>query len=108
MVIRQIGVGSLAKILAALYAFWGFIFGAILALAAMVGAGIGAGNDNAMPVWFGGIFGLARSSSCRSSTAALALSAARSPPSCTTSSREWSEGSWSKPSNAECRMLNVE
>jgi|EndMetStandDraft_5_1072996.scaffolds.fasta_scaffold331919_2 hypothetical protein len=57
MVIRQIGVGSLAKILAALYAFWGFIFGAILALAAMVGAGIGAGNDNAMPVWFGGIFG---------------------------------------------------
>jgi len=58
MVIRQIGVGSLAKILAALYAFWGFIFGAILALAAMVGAGIGAANDNAMPVWFGGIFGV--------------------------------------------------
>jgi hypothetical protein len=58
MVIRQIGVGSLAKILAALYAFWGFIFGAILALAALVGAGIGAANDSAMPVWFGGMFGV--------------------------------------------------
>jgi hypothetical protein len=58
MVIRQIGVGSLARILAALYAFWGFIFGAILALAAMVGSGIGAGTDSAMPVWFGGIFGV--------------------------------------------------
>jgi hypothetical protein len=29
MVIRQIGVGSLARILAVLYAFWGFIFGAM-------------------------------------------------------------------------------
>jgi hypothetical protein len=58
MVIRQIGVGSLAKILAALYAFWGFIFGAILALAAMVGAGTGAGTDNGMPVWLGGMFGV--------------------------------------------------
>jgi hypothetical protein len=63
MVIRQIGVGSLAKILAALYAFWGFIFGAILALAALVGAAACSA--------------LARSSFCRFCTAFLALSAAR-------------------------------
>jgi hypothetical protein len=58
MVIRQIGVGSLAKILAALYAFWGFIFGAIVAVVALAGAGMSAASDNPMPGWFGGLFGV--------------------------------------------------
>ena len=57
MVIRRIGVGSLARILAALYAFWGFIFGAIMALVAMAGAGMTA-SDNPMSAWFGGLFGV--------------------------------------------------
>ena len=67
MVIRHIGVGSLAKMLAALYAFWGFIFGVIRgASLAMVGAGIGAATAT-MPMAGGraGCSALARSSFCR-------------------------------------------
>jgi hypothetical protein len=58
MVIRNIGVGSLAKILGALYAIWGFIFGVIVALIALAGAGMGAAGDSDMPGWLGGVFGV--------------------------------------------------
>ena len=58
MVIRQIGVGSLAKIFGALYAFWGFIFGVIVALVALAGAGMSASSDSPMPGWLGGLFGV--------------------------------------------------
>ncbi len=57
MVIRHVGVGSLAKMLAALHALWGFIFGVFIALVAMVGAGFNTG-DSDMPRWFGGFFGV--------------------------------------------------
>ena len=49
MVIRHIGVGSLARILGALYALWGFIFGIIVALVALAGAGMSAASDSPMP-----------------------------------------------------------
>ena len=58
MVIRHIGVGSLARILAALYALWGFIFGVIVALIALAGAGISAASDSPLPGWMGGLFGV--------------------------------------------------
>jgi hypothetical protein len=58
MVIRHIGVGSLARILAALYALWGFIFGVIIALVAVGGAGLSAASDSPLPGWAGGLFGV--------------------------------------------------
>jgi hypothetical protein len=58
MVIRHIGVGSLARILAALYALWGFIFGVIVALIALAGTGISAASDSPLPGWAGGLFGV--------------------------------------------------
>jgi hypothetical protein len=61
MVIRHIGVGSLARILAALYALWGFIFGVIVALVALAGAGMAsttAGSESPIPSWLGGLFGV--------------------------------------------------
>ena len=58
MVIRHIGVGSLARILAALYALWGFIFGLIVALIAAGGAGMSAASDGPLPGWAGGLFGV--------------------------------------------------
>ena len=57
MVIRHIGVGSLAKMLAALYALWGFIFGVCVALIALAGAGFSSGNSD-VPAWLGGFFGV--------------------------------------------------
>jgi hypothetical protein len=58
MVIRHIGVGSLARILGALYALWGFVFGVIVALIALAGAGMSAASDSPMPGWLGGLFGV--------------------------------------------------
>jgi len=58
MVIRHIGVGSLARILGALYALWGFIFGVIVALVALAGVGMNASSDSPMPPWLGGLFGV--------------------------------------------------
>lgn len=59
MVIRRIGPGSLAKIMGTMYAFWGFVFGAIFALVAMAGAGIGAAASDSsdVPMWIGPMFG---------------------------------------------------
>ena len=58
MVIRHIGVGSLARILAALYALWGFVFGVIIALVALGGSGLSRATDSPVPGWFGGLFGV--------------------------------------------------
>jgi hypothetical protein len=58
MVIRHIGVGSLARILGALYALWGFIFGVVVALIALAGAGMSASSDSPMPGWLGGFLGV--------------------------------------------------
>ena len=60
MIIRRVGPGSVAKIMGTMYAFWGFIFGAIVALIAMAGAGIGAAaaDEPGMPMWLGPMFGV--------------------------------------------------
>jgi hypothetical protein len=59
MVIRRIGVGSVAKIAGLLYAVAGFLIGACFALAAMVGFGVGAANsDESMPLWLAPLFGV--------------------------------------------------
>jgi len=58
MVIRHVNVGSLAKIFGALYAIWGFIFGVLVALFALAGAGMSAASDSGMPGWLGGVFGV--------------------------------------------------
>ena len=44
MVLRSVGVFSLAKVMGALYAVIGFIIGAIFALFGLLGAGIAAGQ----------------------------------------------------------------
>jgi hypothetical protein len=59
MVIRRVGVGSVAKIGGLLYAVAGFLLGACFALAAMVGAGIGAASsDESTPLWLAPLFGV--------------------------------------------------
>jgi hypothetical protein len=58
MVIRQIGVGSAAKIFGALYASFGLVFGVLVALISLAGAGMAATSDDAMPGWIGGLFGV--------------------------------------------------
>jgi hypothetical protein len=58
MVIRRVGVGSVAKIAGVLYAIMGLIMGCFFALFAMAGAGLGAAaSDEAMPLWFAPMFG---------------------------------------------------
>jgi hypothetical protein len=58
MVIRKIGVGSAAKVFGTLYALWGFIMGACIALFALVGSGLAAQSDDPMPGWLGAAFGV--------------------------------------------------
>ncbi len=58
MVIREVGVGSAAKIFGALYAVFGLIAGLIVAAVALGGAGLAGTGDEAMPGWFGGLFGV--------------------------------------------------
>jgi hypothetical protein len=57
MIIRQVGVGSAAKIFGTLYAVFGLIAGLFVALFSLVGAGMAGTGD--MPGWFGGLFGVA-------------------------------------------------
>ncbi len=57
MVIRKIGVGSAAKVFGTLYALWAFIFGACIALFAVVGSGLAATGEDA-PGWMGVVFGV--------------------------------------------------
>jgi hypothetical protein len=58
MVIRRIGVGAAAKVFGTLYALWGFIFGVIVALIALAGAGLSAASDDPLPAWLGTMFGM--------------------------------------------------
>ncbi len=58
MVIRKIGVGSAAKVFGTLYALWGFIFGACIALFALVGSGLSSAGDDPVPGWMGAAFGV--------------------------------------------------
>jgi hypothetical protein len=58
MVIRRVGVGSAARIFAALYALFGLIFGVFVALLAVAGAGMSAATEDAIPGWAGGLFGV--------------------------------------------------
>jgi hypothetical protein len=58
MVIRRIGVGSLAKVFGTMYALWGGVFGLIVALVALAGAGIGAASEDPSMAWLGPIFGV--------------------------------------------------
>ena len=59
MVIRKIGVASAAKVFGTLYALWGFIFGAIVAMIALAGAGISAASrEDPVPAWLGTMFGV--------------------------------------------------
>jgi hypothetical protein len=59
MVIRKIGVGSAAKVFGTLYALWGLIFGAIVAVISLAGAGMSAAAaDDPMPLWLGPLFGV--------------------------------------------------
>ena len=57
MIIRRVGVLSVAKIAAALYALMGLIIGAFISLFALVGsmAAMGGGNDNAVLGIFMGV-----------------------------------------------------
>ena len=56
MVIRQVGVGSAAKIFGVLYAVFGLIFGVLVALS--LSARGWRGRRRAMPGWFGGLLGV--------------------------------------------------
>ena len=58
MVIREVGVGSAAKVFGTLYAVFGLIIGVIVALVALVGAGMRRAASDAMPGWFGALFGV--------------------------------------------------
>jgi hypothetical protein len=49
----------MAKVMGTMYALWGFIFGAIIALVTMLGMGLGAvAQDSQMPFWLGPMFGV--------------------------------------------------
>ena len=56
MVVRKVGVVSVAKILAALYAGMGLLIGGVFALISLVSAGWMAGQDG--PAWLGAVFGV--------------------------------------------------
>ena len=54
--INRVGVLSVAKVLAALYALLGVIFGAFMALFSVIGAGLGQASG-AEGAWIGVLFG---------------------------------------------------
>lgn len=59
MILRRISVGSAAKVSGVMYAIFGLIVGAIVALISMVSAGLLAGAQNEdIPSWFGAAFGV--------------------------------------------------
>lgn len=59
MVLRSVGVWSVAKVSAALYACIGLFAGALFAGISLVGVGLAAANqEEAMPAWFGAVFGV--------------------------------------------------
>ncbi len=58
MMLRRIGVLSLAKIMGCVYGGLGLIFGAILAVLSLFGAAIGSAASGSGEAWFGAIFGV--------------------------------------------------
>lgn len=58
MIVRRIGVLSLAKIMGAMYAGFGLIFGALFALVSLFGAAVGAGLAEGGEAWMGAFFGV--------------------------------------------------
>lgn len=60
MVLKRVGVASVARIAGALYAGLGLIFGALFACFALLGFGFAsaAGGENAPPAFFGALFGV--------------------------------------------------
>jgi hypothetical protein len=58
MVLRKVGVWSVAKVLGALYAGMGLLFGAIFALISLAGAGIAGAADSGEGAMFGALFGV--------------------------------------------------
>lgn len=57
MVLKKIGILSIGKIAACIYGAMGLIFGAILSLVSIVGAGIGAASGE-QEAFFGALFGV--------------------------------------------------
>ena len=55
--INRVGVLSLAKVLAVLYALFGLIFGALMAAFSLIGAGFAQATD-AEGAWVGALFGV--------------------------------------------------
>jgi hypothetical protein len=58
MVLKRVGVGSAAKISAALYAAMGFIVGAIFALISLLGASFSSMAGEDAPAFVGALFGV--------------------------------------------------
>ena len=60
MVIRQVGVWSVARVAAVLYAVIGILAGLLFASISLVGAGIAASQHSGepLPAWFGALFGV--------------------------------------------------
>lgn len=59
MVLKRVGVASVARVAGALYAGLGLIFGAIFACVALVGAGFaGAAGGDGPSAFFGAFFGV--------------------------------------------------
>lgn len=60
MVIRHVGVWSVAKVAAVLYAVIGILAGLLFASISLVGAGIAAAQQSGepLPPWFGALFGV--------------------------------------------------
>ena len=77
MVIRQVGVWSVARMYGILSAAGGLLMGLLFACIALVGAGIGPRNQE-MPSFIGAAFGVGAVIIFRSSTACLASLPARS------------------------------
>jgi len=57
MIIRKIGVASLAKIMGALYGLMGLIFGGIVAVISLVSAGVTSAMQDET-AWMGSLFGV--------------------------------------------------
>lgn len=57
MVVRRVGVWSVARIYGAMLAGFGLIAGACLALFSMIGAGLASQSGDA-PAWLGPMFGI--------------------------------------------------
>ncbi len=58
MILRRVGVLSMAKIWGAMYGALGLIFGVIFAIFAVMGSALGAGASGSTPRFFQALFGV--------------------------------------------------